>query len=204
MYNNITGIILSGGKSSRMGENKAFLPLGEKVIIEHVADLMCSIFTNVILITNTPYEYEFLNFPVYEDIFKVDGPLAGIHSGLENSKTEENFILSCDMPLMESNIIKSIVEFKTDKPITICRVEGFIQHLAGRYSKSVSQFAEKLLQQEVENVKHNNEKHNVKVYSLLNEIGYETIEAEELPGYNPRIFFNMNNKEDYQEILSLF
>jgi len=204
MYNNITGIILSGGKSSRMGENKSFLPLGEKVIIEHVADLMCSIFTNVILITNTPYEYEFLNFPVYEDIFKVDGPLAGIHSGLENSKTEENFILSCDMPLMESSIIKSIVEFKTDKPVTICRVEGFIQHLAGRYSKSVSQFAEKLLRQEVENVKHNNEKHNVKVYSLLKEIGYEIIEAEELSEYNPHIFFNMNSKEDYQKILSLF
>ena len=204
MYSNITGIMLSGGTSSRMGENKALLPLGKKKVIEHIADLMCSIFSNVILITNTPDEYEFLNLPLYEDIFKVGGPLAGIHSGLENSNTEDNYILSCDMPLMKADIIKSIIEFKTKKPVTVCKSEGFIQHLAGRYSKSISQTAGKLLQQEGENVKLKNEKHRAKVYSLLNEVGFETIEAEEILGYHPKIFFNMNNKEDYQKILSLF
>jgi len=204
MYSSITGIILSGGTSSRMGENKALLPLGKKKVIEHIADLMCSIFADVILITNSPDEYEFLNLPLYEDIFKVGGPLAGIHSGLENSNTEDNYILSCDMPLMKADIIKSIIEFKTKKPVTVCKSEGFIQHLAGRYSKSISQTAGKLLQQEGENVKLKNEKHRAKVYSLLNEVGFETIEAEEILGYHPKIFFNMNNKEDYQKILSLF
>lgn len=204
MYNNITGIILSGGTSSRMGMNKALLPIGKKKVIEHVVDLMSSVFTNVILITNTLEEYNFLDLPMYEDIFKVGGPLAGIHSGLENSETEKNFILSCDMPLMKSGIIKSIIEFKTDKPITVCKSEGFIQYLAGIYSKSISQTAEKLLQQEEVNVEHPNRKHQAKVYSLLNEVGFETIEAEELPGYHPKVFFNMNNKEDYQKILSIF
>ncbi len=204
MYNNITGTILSGGKSSRMGENKALLPLGEKKVIEHITELMRSIFADVILITNTPDEYEFLDLPMYKDIFKVGGPLAGIHSGLENTKTEENFILSCDMPLMTADFIKSIIEFKTDKPVTVCKSEGFIQHLAGRYSKSISQTAGKLLQQEEENGKLKNGKHRAKVYSLLNEVGFETIEAAELPGYHPKVFFNMNNREDYQKILSLF
>ncbi len=204
MNNNITGIILSGGTSSRMGMNKALLPLGKKKVIEHIADLMRSSFANIILITNTPDEYCFLDLPMYEDIFKVGGPLAGIHSGLENSKTENNFILSCDMPLMNNDIIKSIIEFKTVKPVTVCKSEGFIQHLAGRYSKSISQTAEKLLQQEEENIKLINGKHRAKVYSLLNKVGYETIEAEKLPGFHPRIFFNMNNKEDYENILSLF
>ena len=204
MYNNITGIILSGGTSSRMGKNKALLPLGKKKVIEHIADLMRSIFADVILITNTPDEYEFLDLPMYEDIFKVGGPLAGIHSGLENSNTEENFILSCDMPLMKADIIKSIIKFKTKKPVTVCKSEGFIQHLAGRYSKSISQTAGKLLQQEEDNVKLKNGKHRAKVYSLLNDVGFETIEAKELSGYHPNVFFNMNNKEDYQKILSLF
>lgn len=204
MYNNITGIILSGGTSSRMGENKALLPLGKKKVIEHIVDLMNSIFTDVILITNTPEKYKFLDLPMYEDIFKVGGPLAGIHSGLENSKTEKNFILSCDMPLMKSEIIKSIIEFKTDRPVTVCKSEGYIQHLAGRYSKSISLTASNLLQQEEENVKLKNGKHRAKVYSLLNEVGYETIEADELLGYHPKVFFNMNNKEDYKKILSLF
>jgi len=204
MYNNVTGIILSGGASSRMGENKALLPLGEKKVIEHITDLMRSIFADVILITNTPNEYSFLDLPMYEDIFKVGGPLAGIHSGLENSKTEENFILSCDMPLIKADIIKSIIEFKTKKSVTVCSSEGFIQHLAGRYLKSISQTAGNLLRQEEENVKLKNGKHRAKAYSLLNEVGFETIEAEELQGYHPKIFFNMNNREDYQKIFSLF
>lgn len=204
MYNNITGIILSGGTSSRMGENKALLPLGKKRVIEHVIDLMTSIFANVILITNTPEEYKFLDLPMYEDVFKVGGPLAGIHSGLENSKTEKNFILSCDMPLMESDIIKSIIEFNTDEPVTVCKSEGFIQHLAGSYSKSISQTAGRLLQQEEDIIKLKNGKHRANVYALLNEVGYKTIEAEELSGYHPKVFFNMNNKEDYQNMLSLF
>ena len=204
MYSIITGIILSGGTSSRMGENKALLPLGKKKVIEHIADLMRSIFANVILITNSPDEYEFLNLPMYEDTFRVGGPLAGIHSGLEHSNTEENFILSCDMPFMRAEIIKSIIEFKTKKPVTVCKSEGFIQHLAGRYSKSISQTAGKLLQHEEENVKLKNGKHRAKVYSLLNDVGFETIEAEELQGYHPKILFNMNNKEDYQKMISLF
>lgn len=204
MYDGITGIILSGGTSSRMGKNKALLPLGEKRVIEHITDLMRSIFTEVILITNTPGEYEFLNMPMFKDIFKVGGPLAGIHSGLVNSKTEENFILSCDVPLMKPQIIKSITDFDTDKPITICKSEEFIQHLVGRYSKSISQIAGRLLQQEEENIKQKKGKHKAKVYSLLNEVGFEIIDAEELPGYDPAIFFNMNNREDYKKMLSLF
>ena len=53
MYSDITGIILSGGKSSRIDENKSFLKIGNKTIIERILELMKSIFTNVIIITNT-------------------------------------------------------------------------------------------------------------------------------------------------------
>ena len=203
MFRNTTGIILSGGTSSRMGENKALLPLGNKRVIEHITELMQSIFSKVILITNTTAEYTFLGLPMFSDIYRVGGPLAGIHSGLENSKTADNFILSCDMPLMESGVIKSIVEFKTDKPITVCRSEGHIQHLAGRYSKSILDNTVKLLQV-AELSLHGKGKHNANVHSLLHEVGFEIIAAESISGYHPEFFFNMNNKEDYKKMLSLF
>ena len=70
MYSDITGVILAGGKSSRMGVNKSFLKLGNQTIIERIVDLMKSIFSEVIIITNTPDEYKFLNLPLYEDIYK--------------------------------------------------------------------------------------------------------------------------------------
>ena len=108
MYNDITGIILSGGKSTRMGENKSLMKINGKTIIEHVNDLIQSLFSNVILISNNPDEYEFLGIKIYKDIFPGMGPLAGIHSGLKNSSTQKNFIISCDIPLMTPEMIKTI------------------------------------------------------------------------------------------------
>ncbi len=204
MYDNVTGIILSGGTSSRMGRDKALLPLEGITVIEYITNLMRTIFKDVILITNTIDKYKFLNIPLFEDIFKVGGPLAGIHSGLANSQTDDNFILSCDMPLIKEGIIKSIIEFATDKPITICKSEGFLQHLAGRYSKSVLPAAEKLLVRETENIGDRKQKHRAKVYSLLHKVGSEILEAEELPDYNPSTFFNMNNTKDYEKIIAYF
>jgi len=75
MYFDITGIILAGGKSSRMGNNKSFLKLGHKLIIELITDLMKSLFNEVIIITNTPNEYEFLKLVMYKDIYVGKGVL---------------------------------------------------------------------------------------------------------------------------------
>ncbi len=72
---------------------------------------------------------------MYEDIYKQRGPIAGIHSGLLNSTTDNNFIISCDIPLMTHEIIQYIIEYKTEYPITVCKVDGYIQQLAGKYSK---------------------------------------------------------------------
>ncbi len=94
IYSDITGIILAGGKSTRMGENKSLLSLNGKTVIERVVDLMKSIFKEVILITNTPEEYDFIKIPKYKDIFEYKGPLAGIHSGLTHSNTEKKL---CDL-----------------------------------------------------------------------------------------------------------
>ena len=61
MYNDITGIILAGGKSTRMGQNKSLLKIGEYTIIERVVNLLKPLFPELILITNNPEEYSFLN-----------------------------------------------------------------------------------------------------------------------------------------------
>jgi molybdenum cofactor guanylyltransferase len=205
MYNDITGVILSGGKSSRMGENKSLMKINGSTTIERVVNLMKFHFTRVILITNTPEEYKFLNIPLYEDIFTYRGPIAGIHSGLYHSKTEKNFIISCDIPLMTSEVINYLIEFKTDKPITICKADGFIQQLAGVYSKSVLPVAEKLLKENIENETRSKSqtKRKCKVLSLIDEVGAEIIDAEKLSFYKEGTFFNMNRPEDYQKILEL-
>ena len=202
MYDDITGIILSGGKSTRMGENKSLLKIGNKSIIESVRDLMQSLFPNVILITNNPEEYQFLGLKIFEDIFFSMGPLAGIHSGLTYSSTAKNFVISCDIPLMTAQMISYLVSYKTDKLITIAKADGFIQQLCGVYDKECIPYALEILSDKINFDEKNpkQKKRGCKVLGLINVVGAEIINAEIVPFYKKNIFFNMNKKEDFNFI----
>jgi molybdopterin-guanine dinucleotide biosynthesis protein A len=204
MYDDITAVILSGGKSSRMGTNKSFLKIGDKTIIERLRDLLQSMFKDVILITNDPDDYKFLGLPIYEDIFRHRGPLAGIHSGLKHSKTNLNFIISCDLPLMTVEMINYLIDYKTDKLITVAKADGFIQQLAGKYSKECLSPAEKILNEVVNNENRDvvQKKRKCNVLSLMDLVGAEIISVESLPFYNEDLYFNMNHTEDYNLLLN--
>lgn len=202
-YSEVSGIILAGGKSTRMGENKSLLILNQKTVIERMVDLMESVFKEVIIITNTTSEYDFIDNPKYKDIYEHKGPLAGIHSGLTHSKTEKNFVISCDLPLMEQEMLKYILNFKTEKPITVCIANGYIQQLAGIYSKSVLPTIEELFKKC--SVEQKDGKRKIySVQTLLNLVGAEILFAEELDIYKEHMFFNMNNHEDYKTIKTFF
>lgn len=196
MYSDITGVILSGGRSSRMGVNKSFLKLGNQTIIERIVDLMKSIFSEVIIITNTPDEYIFLNLPLYEDIYKWKGPLAGIHSALVHSKTDKVFVVSCDVPLMSREMIEYIINHKSDKPVVFCEAAGYHQPLVGVYSKSILSAVEKFI---------SNEKLDDKSFhKFLNNVDADIIHPQKLDFYKDEIFFNVNRPEDFEQIKKLF
>ncbi|MFA3781646.1 molybdenum cofactor guanylyltransferase [Melioribacteraceae bacterium 4301-Me] len=193
MYSDITGVILAGGKSSRMGVNKALLKLGNQLIIEQITDLMKSIFSKVIIITNSPNEYKFLNLPLFEDIYKWKGPLAGIHSALVHSATENIFVLSCDVPFITAEMIKYIVEFKSNKPIKFCEAAGYLQPLIGLYSKSLISDMEQILS--------NDRVTDKSFHHFLKKADAEIIHPESLSFYKDELFFNVNRPEDYEHIL---
>jgi molybdopterin-guanine dinucleotide biosynthesis protein A len=201
MYYDVTGIILAGGKSSRMGVNKAMLKYEGMSIIEHTAELMRSLFPRVIIITNDTNEYKFLGLEMFKDLFPGNGPLGGIHSGLSHSKTEKNFIVSCDMPLISKELVQFITEFKTAYPITLARAEGHIQQLCGIYSRSVLKPAESLCKNSFSPVK-NEEKRRCRVLNLINTTGAEIIESFDIPFYSDDMFMNMNKPEDYELLLT--
>jgi molybdenum cofactor guanylyltransferase len=199
MRNDITGIILCGGRSSRMQTNKALLKLGDKTVIEIVAAKLKSIFNEVLISDNDSKQYDFLNLPVVYDIFIGKGPLSGIHSALKYSSTKNNFIISCDIPLISIELIKYLINLNSEKSILLPKSNGRIQQLCGIYSKSVIY--------EIENIFKLSEKDkNIKgsVYELLERASIEFIDVDELNFYYKNIFLNMNSPEDYKLIKNIY
>ncbi|AFH50508.1 Molybdopterin-guanine dinucleotide biosynthesis protein A [Ignavibacterium album JCM 16511] len=196
MYSDITGVILAGGKSSRMGTNKSFLKIGNQTIIERIVDLMKSIFSEVIIITNSPEEYRFLNLPLFEDIYKWRGPLAGIHSALVHSTTDKIFVLSCDVPLMSREMIEYIANHKSEKPIVFCEAAGYHQPLVGVYAKVIMKEVEKFIASLEINDK--------SFHHFLKNAVAEIIHPKKLSFYRDELFFNVNRPEDFKQLKKYF
>lgn len=198
MHTDLTGVVLAGGKSVRMGVNKAFLPFGNTTVIESIVAMMRRSFPEVLLSTNTPEEYPHLRLSIIPDQIDQGGPLAGIHAGLSAAKTEKIFVISCDMPLMTSDIIDFIVHFPTTKPITVARADGFVQQLCGVYSKSVLPKAEGIVQRRKISPP---EKKMCPVLELVQLSDGEIIDIEhEYPDYKEGAFLNLNRPADIDRL----
>ncbi|MDC8002477.1 molybdenum cofactor guanylyltransferase [Aureisphaera galaxeae] len=105
----ITGIILAGGKSKRMGRDKALVPYKGKMFLEHVIDALKPL-VNDMLIVSDHSEYDRFGILRTEDLIKNAGPLAGLYSGLYHSKTENNLVVSCDVPLMNTSLLQQLMD----------------------------------------------------------------------------------------------
>ncbi|GFP24464.1 molybdenum cofactor guanylyltransferase [Candidatus Hakubella thermalkaliphila] len=105
----VTGIILAGGSSTRIGKNKAFLQLGSRLVIEHTIARVVEVVDDLLLVANNVEEYRDLRvepMKLVQDVIPYRGPLGGILSGLEISTTPINLIVACDMPCLGPNFQK--------------------------------------------------------------------------------------------------
>jgi len=197
MNKNYTAIILSGGKSSRMGTNKSHLKINGKSLIKRTIELCNSMFEETIIITNEKEEYENLNIKCYADIYPNFGPLSGIHSGLVNSKTENNFVISCDMPFINVEVIDFLIGYNSNKQIVLPKSKDEIYSMCGLYKKKCISEAEKLLKKAIEE-NSKTKKVKVRLFDLINATDADIVDVEQETFYNKDLFFNMNSSEDYE------
>ena len=129
----VTGVILAGGRSSRMGEDKALLQYNGKPFIQHIAETLLQILPHVIVISDRQQEYSFLNLPIYPDLFCDCGPLAGIHTGLVHATTPSVFIVSCDTPFITTELIVEMLKHARPDEIAIAKDESNSHPLIGIY-----------------------------------------------------------------------
>jgi molybdopterin-guanine dinucleotide biosynthesis protein A len=184
--------ILAGGRSSRMGTDKAFLRLGGRTLLERSLELANRVCETVLLVGNQQRLRDY--GPVVEDNFPGHGPLAGIHAALTSEASQEfNLILSIDIPVMSETFLKYLLKRASDSraPVTVPRAGGHLQTLCAVYQPSFAAVAEEALRN----------KRN-KIDPLFSRLPITIIEEEEMKavGFSPDIFDNANTPEDWKRI----
>lgn len=187
----VTGVILAGGNSSRMGKNKALLTSGGVTLIEKVYRTLSAIFAEVVVVTNTPEEYAFLPCPKIPDRYIGMGSMAGVHAGLSWSRTEWVFVVACDMPYLDESLIRNLATRLKDGVALVPETDAGLEPLHSFYSKKALPYLEKALAGGRQ-----------KLLDLLESAGAERVPAPEILRLSPgfKSFANVNTPEDYRNL----
>jgi molybdopterin-guanine dinucleotide biosynthesis protein A len=185
---NITGIILAGGKSSRMGSDKGIVNLNGKKFIEHILEAVLTNVNEVIIIANND-NYNNLGYKVIKDKIKDCGPLGGIYTGLMNSKTENNIVVSCDIPFINSDLVKYIIENTSNADITVPVYKGNIEPLCAVYTKRTSDQILNLIMNKDLKIQ------NILKYFITKELFITKMQKF----YTEKLFVNINTQEELKQ-----
>jgi molybdopterin-guanine dinucleotide biosynthesis protein A len=143
--NNITGIVLAGGKSTRMGSDKGFVLWKEQPFVQHSIAALKPL-VGELLIVSDHTTYDTLGYKRVQDSFPEAGPLSGLYSGLKESKTEVNLVLSCDVPLITSSILEKLLAgYHKGLDALVCKADDRIMPLVALYHKNCYQVCKTLL-----------------------------------------------------------
>lgn len=139
--------ILAGGESSRMGQDKALIRIGNERIIDRVSGELKG-FSEVIVSAGKPGLYEELGFPIVYDEYKGIGPIEGLRQVLSAAKEDHVFICAADMPHIKKELAEYIAGYiSTDYDCYVIADEDHIQPLCAIYSKAVLPVIEELIRE---------------------------------------------------------
>jgi len=131
----ITAIILAGGKSSRMGTDKGFVIYKNKAFIQHIIEAITPLVDEIIIVSNNP-DYDVFRLKRFDDIIENAGPLAGVYTGLHYTKTENNLVVSCDVPLINSETLSLLIdEINNESDVVQLESQGKTMPLIATYKK---------------------------------------------------------------------
>ena len=175
------GIVLCGGRSSRMGRSKAWLPWVGTPLLRHVVDTVSAAVDEILVVAAPDLDLPVTSAQRIDDRQPGLGPLAGIREGLEAMKSDYAFVTGTDSHWIDTEVVHALLDFeKTVAPVC----DGHVQTLAAVYAKQGAHQATKLL-----------DAGRRRPLDLLESLGYEKLEPAHLPaGFEPR---TINTPADY-------
>lgn len=180
----LTAIVLTGGKSSRMGRDKALIQLDGKTLLKRAVDF-CSSFCDEVLISSDSEDHRLKGFLTVPDQFKNCGPIGGIHTCLQQSSNEWNFVLSVDAPFVAKDFVNFLISDVAGFDAVIPVYDGKKEPLIALYNKrTVPQFENNIKAGEY------------KLHFLLQELNTHFVDARVWLDQYPKLFQNLNSPED--------
>lgn len=186
------GFLLAGGKSSRMGTDKALMQFGGQTLLDRALTVMTPVCNRVTLVGDPDRFAKYglaKNLPVVADIFPECGPLGGIHAALVHSTAELNLMMAVDMPFVSEKLLEFLFASAeaNDAVITVPRVGTGLQPLCAVYRRDFSAAAEESLRAGI-----------YKIDAVFSAVSVQAIEERELvaAGFSERSFFNVNTPQD--------
>jgi molybdopterin-guanine dinucleotide biosynthesis protein A len=192
------GIVLCGGKSTRMGSPKALLPFGPETMLQRVVRLLGSVVTPIVVVSSREQALPLL--PGYVRIARDDreerGPLEGLRAGLSAlpASAEAAYATSCDVPLLVPGFVNLMIELLGDHDIAVMDIDGFPHPLSAVYRRSLLPHVEALLASD-----------RLRPAYLFEAVRTRRVTPAEVASVDPDLLTlrNLNTPEDYRDALAL-
>jgi molybdopterin-guanine dinucleotide biosynthesis protein A len=186
MQEKLNGIILAGGKSSRMGEDKGLMVYKGEMMVSIISRILKPLVSEISIITSNP-SYSFLGYPLYKDIIPESGPAGGILTGLHYSRTDKNIVLACDTPNLSTAFLEYLLSKSGTADITVPVFQSRVHPLCGIYSKAIlSEWERRVKAGEL------------KLLELLKHFRVMYLNIDPIPQFHGEVLFaNMNSPSDF-------
>jgi molybdopterin-guanine dinucleotide biosynthesis protein A len=189
----ISGIILAGGRSSRMGQDKTLMSVQAETLIERTVRELGQVAAEIIIASNQNSKYNLPGTMEVPDIFPGKGPLGGIHAGLCAARHPYSFVVAGDMPFFSAELARFLIsKISNTYDVIAPEVGGAWEPLCAVYSKTCLRSIEQSLMDDIRNV-----------YGLYKSVKVLKVSEHELSflGESEDVFYNLNTPKDYQAIL---
>ena len=190
------GIVLCGGKSTRMGAAKATLPFGSETMLQRVVRLLGTTVSPIVAVAARDQELPALpaDVIVARDEREARGPLEGLRAGLKAlpESVDAAYVTSCDVPLLEPAFVEHMLALLGEHDIAVMEIDGFTHPLSAVYRRAVLSHVEGLLAQD-----------RLRPAFLFDAVRTRRVSPGEMRGADPdlRTLRNLNTREDYEKAL---
>ncbi len=185
----VSGVVLAGGQSRRLGVDKALLKLDGEWLLVRILDILAKLSDDLLVVADDGVKLWHVHVPIVPDVRPGLGTLGGIYSGLQAMRYDRGLFVACDMPLLNLGLLHYMVNLSPDFDVVIPRVGGNVEPLHAVYSKACTGPIAGIL-----------ERRDRRIIHFFDQVRVRYVEEQEVDPFDPQhlAFFNINTPRDLE------